>query len=1178
MKIKLSTFKQLFLLLFLVGTNLCQAQHDTQKNLALGFLQTQFEALQLEASDVRNIKITDAYQTKHNGLTHVWFVQTHHDIPVYNGLMGLHVTKDGKVLHNTHRFVAGLERKVNTNLPSLSAFQGLERALVAINLKNQTLPSLRDKINEKEWVFEGGSIARTTIPVRATYQKMQDGTCRLAWLVVIDQLTTNDIWFIRVDAQTGDIIGKSNTTAYCEPTPNRKVKTAVPVDIACDEPLSQAAMPLKPTVQGDGSSYFVVALPNESPSHGPHSLVVDPANAVASPYGWHDTNGMPGGEHAHTRGNNVHAYEDSDANNLPPASLTPSGGTVGTPLVFNAPFDGNLEPNANLDASVTNLFYMNNMMHDIFYTYGFDEPAGNFQGNTYGNAGLGNDAVLAEALDGSGTDNANFATPVDGSAPRMQMFRWTRQAGKVITVNAPGAIAGSYDAAITGWGAPITSLLVTGDGLVVDDGSPNPNLGCNSGSTQDLTGKIALIDRGECQFSDKAFNAQSRGAIGCIICNFDDEPPPLGAGALAGDVTIPVTGLGKTTCDLLRAYAGLNLNISIGLPISNLGPDEYDCDFDNGIIAHEYFHGVSNRLTGGPANSTCLDNDEQMGEGWSDWATLVTATKPGSTGAQRRGVGTFVERQAPTGQGIRRYPYSTDMTTNPLTFGSVAENTEVHALGEVWTAVVWDMYWAFVDKYGFDADWTNTTSGNGRAMQLVVDGMKLQPCNPGFIDGRDAILQADIINNNGADTCLIQTVFARRGFGYQASQGSADIAGDGIESFDPRPLCVKELKVTKSITETITPGGTATVKIVVTNHKETPVTNVVVTDEIGLGMSFVAGSSVGATVNGNQITWNLGTMPFGRVDTITYQIKNNPTYRSALLYAEPMDNEVNWLSLGIAGDQIFFVSQTADKVTGTGAFYASTPATQNNGVLESLEQFTVTGARPALRFWQKFNTEGGIDGGWVEVSTNGFNWSRLKAATSIRNGYTGSISYQTIAIPYLDGFSGNSNGWKQTYLDLKSYAGQTIYVRYRMATDANTTIDGWYLDQTELVDLVNYNEEVKVTSAEGDLINTKAKNAGLIIDTDGMIPTQNVDDAMEVSVYPNPASDLLLVAFGKSMSGQTQATIIAVDGRTVMTRTYQNLQEGQISQFDVMHLTPGVYFLQLTNGAETSTRKIEIAY
>ena len=75
-----------------------------------------------------------------------------------------------------------------------------------------------------------------------------------------------------------------------------------------------------------------------------------------------------------------------------------------------------------------------------------------------------------------------------------------------------------------------------------------------------------------------------------------------------------------------------------------------DGDFDNGVIAHEYAHGISNRLTGGPANVGCLSNTEQMGEGWSDWLGLIMTIEPGDAGTDPRPIGTWLFGQAPSGQ------------------------------------------------------------------------------------------------------------------------------------------------------------------------------------------------------------------------------------------------------------------------------------------------------------------------------------------------------------------------------------------------------------------------------------------------------------------------------------------------------------------------------------------------
>src|SRR5690606_20203431 len=131
-----------------------------------------------------------------------------------------------------------------------------------------------------------------------------------------------------------------------------------------------------------------------------------------------------------------------------------------------------------------------------------------------------------------------------------------------------------------------------------------------------------------------------------------------------------------------------------------------------------------------------------MGEGWSDFFSLITTVKPGDDGATGRGVGTYVQRQGTDGTGIRRHRYSTDMSISPLTYGDVATNQGVHAIGEVWNNMIWDLYWAMVDEYGFDEDQWTGTGGNNMAIQLVMDGMKMQPCSPGFVDGRNAILAA----------------------------------------------------------------------------------------------------------------------------------------------------------------------------------------------------------------------------------------------------------------------------------------------------------------------------------------------------------------------------------------------------------------------------------------------------
>jgi hypothetical protein len=216
-----------------------------------------------------------------------------------------------------------------------------------------------------------------------------------------------------------------------------------------------------------------------------------------------------------------------------------------------------------------------------------------------------------------------------------------------------------------------------------------------------------------------------------------------------------------------------------------------DSDLDAGIIAHEYCHGLSNRLTGGRLTTSCLSGNQQAGEGWSDLCTLFFTAAAGDTATTPRGVGTYSIFEPVTGTGIRPYPYTTDMTANPLTYGDLSTDTLSipHGVGTVWATTVWEMYWALVGQYGFDSDLYAGSGGNNLAIQLVVDGLKLQPCNPTFLDARDAILAADVANNNGANECLIWAAFAKRGMGYSAQDGGSANTLNVTEAFDLPSQC-----------------------------------------------------------------------------------------------------------------------------------------------------------------------------------------------------------------------------------------------------------------------------------------------------------------------------------------------------------------------------------------------------
>ncbi|KAJ3206248.1 Fungalysin/Thermolysin Extracellular metalloproteinase 5 [Entophlyctis luteolus] len=425
------------------------------------------------------------------------------------------------------------------------------------------------------------------------------------------------------------------------------------------------------------SIYNVFPLGTNDPFDGDRNLVFGPLSSLASPNGWHWCSGgkkqCARGNYTVTIGNNVFAQENLGGGYNDWMNKTRPDGS--SKLLFDLPVDLSKSPKTYTDAAVVNLFYWNNALHDLFYVYGFTEVSGNFQDSNIGRGGLGGDSVIANAQDGSGFNNANFATPPDGTHGRMRMYVW------------------------------------------------------------------------------------------------------------------------------------------------NVVEPWRDGDLEGGIIMHEYAHGVSTRLTGGPANSGCLGFGEAggMGEGWGDFFATVTRMTANSTRNDDFGMGEYSNG----GRGIRKYSYSTNMTTNPSTYSYITRPGYwgVHPKGEVWAAILYDVYWNIVEAHGFNVDWFDTpmtraesnsmsgeyrefSSGRVRArngagikvnretalveneryplggnvlmLQLVVDGLRLQPCTPSFVDARDAILLAEEILTAGKNKCLLWKGFAKRGLGVDAADGGSD--------------------------------------------------------------------------------------------------------------------------------------------------------------------------------------------------------------------------------------------------------------------------------------------------------------------------------------------------------------------------------------------------------------------
>ncbi|KAH9032534.1 extracellular elastinolytic metallo proteinase [Lactarius hengduanensis] len=457
---------------------------------------------------------------------------------------------------------------------------------------------------------------------------------------------------------------------------------------------SDAPIPSEPE-QRQPARYHVFPFGLNDPSEGGRTLAKENFDPLASPLGWHvipvsndplSSNLKKKGQYSNyttTFGNNVFAHENWEGQNGWLHNYRPDGGDD---LIFNYPYDPKTtdksdsldEAKKYINVTITQLFYTSNLVHDLYYRYGFDEVAGNFQQDNFGRGGEEGDAVIANAQDGSGFNNANFMTPPDGQNGRCRMYLWN---------------------------------------------TANP-------------------------------------------------------------------------------YR--------------------DGDLEAGIVIHELSHGLSIRLTGGPANSGCLGWGESggMGEGWGDFLATVIRSKAlysdypmGAWAANQDG-------------GIRNYPYSLNESVNPSTYKTLdkPQYWGVHAIGEVWAQILWVVAQRLITKHGFIEslfpplpledgtiplgdfyrvpEFTATDvpkplvpkHGNSLIVQLVLNGMKLQQCRPSFFDARDAIIQADQVLTGGENFCDLWLGFAEKGLGVDAAVQGRTPWGGGVrtDGFNVPAVCRSE--------------------------------------------------------------------------------------------------------------------------------------------------------------------------------------------------------------------------------------------------------------------------------------------------------------------------------------------------------------------------------------------------
>jgi hypothetical protein len=668
---------------YLSGTALGQ----TPMQVTSDFFTANASQYGLDPSGLGEFRVLSEYMSAHTRVTHLALQQQHNGIDVFGAMANINLDNDGSVLSAASSFVSGLEDNAPlTSTVAVSPQQAFASAAAGMGLtltENVNVISA-NTMGQMEFALTGGGIASSAVQGALVYLPTFNGV-DLAWklgFTAEDGIATNTVF---VSAEEAQFVYAFDGIRFAR--------------------------------------YEVLALPTNDLLEGNQTTVVDPATSNGSPFGWHDTNGVEGAEYTITRGNNTHVVLGDLVDGFNPINHSPDGGAN---LDFDFPFDpsvGNLDP-ANQDAVITNVFYAVNVAHDVFFNYGFDEAAGNFQASNYTGLPGAGDHIRVQAhdpLEGPPPPspypgqacNAFFVPTVDGITPQMVLgFCNTGLVDDPL-----GRDFGlSNDVIVHEFSHGLTERLVAGP------------------ATLNLAGPIV-----------RQFDAMHEGMgdyWGMMFTMKNTQAPgdAIEVGPYIGHFFTPV--------DEDRVNPGVRRN-----------PYSYDTTV-NPIDFDQWNDLDSPKLLLG--NVTTNDEAHNAGEIWAstlyDMTWELIAKYGGATGAENFTPGMMgVAFNPDIGQAVSKLAQGNEVLSfAPPIFSTTGPD--------------------FLDL---------TTGANNYAMQLVLDGMKLVNANPSFRDMRDAIMAADLGLSGGVNLDVIWKAFARRGLGFSADRLNA---GPGALPDDPVPF------------------------------------------------------------------------------------------------------------------------------------------------------------------------------------------------------------------------------------------------------------------------------------------------------------------------------------------------------------------------------------------------------
>lgn len=207
----------------------------------------------------------------------------------------------------------------------------------------------------------------------------------------------------------------------------------------------------------------------------------------------------------------------------------------------------------------------------------------------------------------------------------------------------------------------------------------------------------------------------------------------------------------------------------------------------------------------------------------------------------------------------------------------------------------------------------------------------------------------------------------------------------------------------------------------------------------------------------------------------------------------------------------------ADSVTDNRLYlnFTFNPATLNN---------------PRLEFWHYYDSESGYDGGVLERSSNGSNWSSVSSSHILEHSYNDTLSSGwNNPLPNRKAWSGNSGGWVKTVVNTSPWGNGDWRVRWRFGTDRSVGGNGWWIDD---VRIYHDGGVLFVSDLEQTAISTHVSRLENTLDPDPGVnhPTW---DWIEEEPQTISFSDMIIDNGKVVLTGQTTAPTTLESGVTI---------------------------------------------